>query len=552
MVDRIFAFSKMHFGAQDLMTRQEAEDLSWSYTSALPTPERQILVRDLATNPDFKHPSFVEVPRCLSRFYCYDLLKKGAHTYSDFVANQANNPSHNAPLTQAQYADLCQEFKNIDQLIDDCHRVATIVSSIPLNEKVKRIADGVLGKNNWSNDSTLFLADVFKDVNKAQQIYPVVKMLFDKYLHPDAQARIRTNLQIVFSSERHYRHQLYTEGDESMFKNFIDDIKSKRFTHENFLFWRRHWKINITGFLGMLNPKGALYLTSNTYKGMKALDNVHEQMQKGEHSDKALLRNYLIARAKLLGIDHLPLREEEILFLAHLGAMLRLFSPEEGAMLVMGYQKIPADIRHKSIENYFHNPDQNRLAPRFAPALFVNWKMQREKDYQTANILDPEYYPPELQGFVEEFRKIEQSPPSAEKTAQEKYLKHLLSIVDTVIGAMPLYQRTLVLYNLQRVEGKIKDGIPLSFQKAAGADYISALCGGKPIGADFKIMDHRKPWVNVETGEAVLMHPERADILWRFQGLAKSLPSKFNHLQLDLRGALTADFLLPPRSRSKL
>lgn len=478
----------LHFPEVD-MSDTEIAQLAWSIRPGNHSPEKAMIEVVGA------EPSYIEVRRCISRLYCEQQLHQA--NYQALVQNQPTDNEYLPALTQGQFARLNTQFVEHDQLTRDCLRVSTIVSSVPLSSKAREQADTILGKNNYTQDSVEFLADTFRDIENAKQIYPLVAELFAKYPQPENQVRITKLLQAAFPSKQHFRHMMYTEGNQTMFDALLSKVRRGEYAQEVFQFWVAHWTINITGFRGHINPKGSLYLTSNTFEAMQALQETLARVFNEEAvSSTDLLNDYLDKRWQMVFGDvnqlsdrMLSLQEKHLL--AHLAAMMRVHHPEEGEALWEGFRLIPKTVIKKLQNLYFSVPAANEPTPTYAPAIFENGVDLRKAMLKNEDAI--------LHHVEEHFlgQRIKKRADS---------LKRLIAIADVVVGLLPLYLEGLRVYQEARRANRMNANQPLSFMGLANKQEVINLLGESPIFKQFNILRHAT--VMIDQNGALTLQPK--------------------------------------------
>ncbi len=504
------------------MSNAEIEQLSWSIRAGNHSPEKAMI--DVVG----ADPSHMEVRRCISRLYCEEQLHN--FSFQSFVQNQPTDNEYSPALTQPQFARLSAKFSSQDPLTRDCLRVSTIVSSVPLSPKAREKADAVLGKDNYTIDSVEFLAETFHNIDHAKQIYPLVAELFAKYPHAQDQARITKRLQAAFPSKQHYRHMMYTEGNQTMFDALLNKVRAGVYDEEAFQFWVAHWTVNITGFRGHLSPKGSLYLTSNTFQAMQALEATLGRIFNEELSSGDLLNDYLDKRwqAAFLNLGDLPDRNLDIKekrLLAHVAAMMRLHHPEEGEALLEGYRLIPRYVQKALLDIYFSVPAANEPTPTYAPALFENGIDLRKKMLQKEDAI--------LRHVQERFFS-----PRVKKKGES--LVRLIAIADVVVGLLPLYLDGLRVYQKARAANQINANQPLSFMSLANKQEVIDLLGESPIFKQFNIL--RQATVSVvENGSLTLQRKLKAKDRFKQDG-----QPIVNHYSLRSKAKVSAPLPIKP------
>lgn len=448
------------------------------------TPEQGVV--------NITEPRFIEVKRALSRLHSLERILAKQQGYQSFIQSQKAEDDFNKPLTQTGFEYFTDKFATFDPLFIDVLKTATIINSTTLSPNARRMANEVLGLNNYTIDSVLFMADCFKDFEQAKAIYPLINDLLEKYPEAEQQLRIRKLLTNVFLP-MHYRHMMYTEGNQNMFSQMRELIKAGKFDEESQRMWWAFWVINITGFRGHIEPKGAFYLTENTFQAIKALDTELELLfQDPEHD---VLGAYLETRAKGLALDRFPLNPRERQVLAHIGAMLRLFSPMEGESLYAGFCLIPSKQRQKLIEAFFQAVDPTMPTPTYAPALFSNIMDWRKQGYPQDSVLKSAFVHVEAKQLKN----------------MANNLMHGLSIVD-VVGILPAYLKAVVEYQRLRKEGKLDLKLPLCFRVTAVKEQIAEIYGHLPLSQTLNIFEQVDVAIDSVTGNVSLQKKAQLEL----------------------------------------
>ncbi len=468
---------------EPLLQEHEIAQLAWAVRSSGQTPEKA-----LSNQGSY---DLIEVRRCLSRLYCLNLLQQGEAGYEAFVANQAQNNPLIPPLTKEQYLAEADKFASLDKLSKDTLRVTTILTAFPLSPEARKNADAVLGKDKYTFDSVEFLADTCDDIEKAKAIYPLVKSLYEQYPESADTARITKLIQSALSHRRHYRHMLYTEGNANMFEALVQGIRDKSIDEESYLFWKQHWTINIAGFRGNENPKGSIYLTSNTHRAMHLL----EQQLDSIFTNPALqteeiLNQYLLARAKLLGLERFKkLMPQQIMLLAHLASMNRMFSEIEGKFLAMAFLMMPKDTFDKLMDAYFNHQDTRKPTPTFAPAFFQNAKDHLGQLFKNELIVK----------LIQEMSNVDAELSDGDIARQDidaNLIQNMLVNVITVVACLPLYLATLKQYDKKRSRGEIGPNDPLSFRLCSSKENIIALLPNIATICQWNMLEQFEPSIN--------------------------------------------------------
>lgn len=454
-----------------LMTEAQMQQLSWNQNSTTTTSEK-----DTAT----RVPPTVEVLRCTSRLYNLDLFYKGKSEHAAFTLPQEKNNQYSPVLSAADFEVLCQRFQDHDALKKETLKVATVISSV-FSPKAKAEADRVLGKGKWSPDSVEFFADAFDDIEKAKAIFPLVDDLFKNHPNPEDQKRITRYLQTAFAHFTHYRHMLYTEGSSKMFRQLLADYKAGKINEDTLNFLICYWTVNIAGFRAQTdkNVTGSNYLTENTFKGMQALEKqLYRVLKEPDVTEQDLLNGYLDERAAFLQLDtlsdknplfkDLKLTVDEKRFIAHVGALMRLYHPDEGAVLVLGYTRITNEQKNDYAQLYFN---YELPTPTYGPSVFQN-----AIDYR-------------VQVYGDQFFKgLNKDNFTQEGLGNLHRTRRLVAIADVTIGIVPAYFDVIARHQME-VEAELKSStIPLNFNAVAFNKEISKFCACSPILEPYNIL----------------------------------------------------------------
>lgn len=491
-------FSHEQAQAEPLLHEHEIAQLAWAVRSTGHTPEKA-----LSNQGSY---DLIEVRRCLSRLYCLNLLEQGATGYEAFVANQAKENAFLSPLTKEQYLAEAEKFAALDKLTKDTLRVTTILTAFPLSPEARKSADNVLGKDKYTFDSVEFLADTCDDIEKAKEIYPIVKNLFEQYPESADQARITKLIQSALSHRRHYRHMLYTEGNANMFEALLQGVRNNTIDKESYLFWKQHWTINIAGFRGNENPRGSIYLTSNTHQAMHLLEQQLDTIfTNPELQTDDILQNYLLARAELLGLERFSkLAPQQTMLLAHLASMTRMFSKIEGKFLAMALQMTPKETFENLMDTYFDHQDKQKPTPTFAPAFFQNAKDRLSLLFKDELVMQ----------LIQEMSKVDSELSDGDTTRKDvdaDVIQNMLVNAIMVVSCLPLYLGALKQYNEKRSRGETGPNDPLSFRLCSSKDNIEALFPKITARPLWNIFEQLEPSIN-NKGEVTFVQRPKLEL----------------------------------------
>lgn len=468
---------------EPLLQENEIAQLAWAVRSTGQTPEK-------AMSNQGRY-DLIEVRRCVSRLYCLNLLQQGETGYEAFITNQAKDNSFLPPLTKAQYLKVAEKFNGLDKLAKDTLRVTTILTAFPLSPEARKSADAVLGNNNYTFDSVEFLADTCDDIEKAKAIYPLVKSLYEQYPESADRMRITKLIKSALSHRRHYRHMLYTEGNANMFEALLQGVRNKTIDEESYLFWKQHWTINIAGFRGNEDPRGSIYLTSNTHQAMQLLEQQLDSIfTNSELQTEEILENYLLARAKLLGLERFKkLMPQQTMLLAHLGSITRMFSKIEGKFLAIAFLMMPKDTLERLMDAYFNHQDKQKPTPTFAPAFFQNAKDRLALLFKDELVMKLIHEMSQADSEISDGVDVQ-------KDVDAKLIENMLINAVMVVSCLPLYLATLKQYDEMRSRNEIGLNDPLSFRLCSSKESIEALILKITASNQWNLMGQLEPAIS--------------------------------------------------------
>lgn len=327
-----------------------------------------------------KNSMHIEVVRALNRLYCLRLLKSGTkHDYDKFIAAQVSVGVTN-PLSFNSFKKLSKHIQLLLPLDYTLLETATILSAVSLSVEATRLAQQIIGLHKNTNNNLEFIS---ASVRANPNIYPITKQLVSE--NPTA---IKL-LYIVFPPQTNFRHMLYTEGGVGMFKYLRAMITHKYMNKEELDLWYAYWIINISGFRAHVMHDGSVYLTEPVYQVMTKLKSLLDIMLESPNYNPLI--PYLEYRAELLGLHNLAYQDR--LLVAHLGALMRLYTFEDGKQLIAGFDQLSKQQKY-ILADYFNSSLKNYdcLGTTYVPALFANMLVLLDGDIKQAiKIITPIY-----------------------------------------------------------------------------------------------------------------------------------------------------------------
>lgn len=327
MLSRILALFLYAALANADLTVMEQQQLKWldGYT-------RRSYDMDLNVTNKKVH---MEILRASTRMRCLELLRNGdRQSYNEFVAAQSADC-----LSFATYNKLSVYIK---RLSDDEYlllRKAVILTAVSLTPQAR----AQMPESEIVNNSLDFSAELVRATESDRKLF------------------------IMFPPQTNFRHMLYAESGNNMFATLHKMIQLKYMRVEDLNLWFAYWIVNMAGFRGHTEQRGSIYLTEPVVDAMLHLKACIDNMLLSPQYE--VLTHYLDYRAKLLGLQDLALDQRTTL--AHLGAMMRLYTPQAGRRLYQSFVRLPT-VTQTQLINFFNQDVHTKPAITHAPALFAN------------------------------------------------------------------------------------------------------------------------------------------------------------------------------------
>jgi len=167
----------------------------------------------------------------------------------------------------------------------------------------------------------------------------------------------------------HYGHITHLEGGPVMFENLAKGVSEIDLSLDLFVHF-----CDVAGALGHINGNSSLVYNNLTRQSMGLMRSCVESVAKGE---KSIQEAYFVAmeeRASWLGLDDMA----EGRVLGRIGAMTRLFSPQDGAQLKKGWEALSFQDRADITRAFIEPQKLAKRTPTYMPALLVNLMGNKE------------------------------------------------------------------------------------------------------------------------------------------------------------------------------
>lgn len=294
------------------------------------------------------YPEFERTIATLVNFY---LLMDGSDkAFNRFI--EAQQPEE--ALTRENFNTFHTYVRNL--VANNGEIVKTIEVDLILGDMGKTPKARALAKaySIEEKDHDIFLRECLK---KCPQIFPTFEQL-----PPPLQSDIRESNGLV-----HFGHVTHLEGGPEILKK-LKDSKIVSNNPRAFDLLMVTYMLDVSGARAHEANRGSKSFTNKTFL---AINGMREALYKlAKESESNALSSYVDFRAKLLGLES---GTKEGRLLGRMGAMMRLFTPEEGQALKTAYQHLKKE--QKAVFEQAFDPLKKReeRTPTYMPAVFVNF-----------------------------------------------------------------------------------------------------------------------------------------------------------------------------------
>lgn len=305
---------------------------------------------------------FVEFDRTLMTLHCLKLILDGSDkAYNEFVSGQASE----FRLTKESFQVLHLQGKKIlkSQLggmseteIAQAMETALVLGDIGKSEKAREVFK-TYGIQAPDHD------DFYGEAMQILKDHPDLCPSFQKLNSPSKE------LLVKVANLAHYGHITHLEGTSAMFSRLkqsnVPSSDPMALSFDLFVH-----TCDVAGALGHVNNKSSIVYTEQTHKAMQAMSEAVFVLSDVQKTKQDAYESYLSQRACWLGLNN---KDKTDRVLARIGAMLRLFTPEDGAILRNAIAKLETGDREKIIAQLDVNKDIEEIrTPTYMPAVLVN------------------------------------------------------------------------------------------------------------------------------------------------------------------------------------
>ena len=311
---------------------------------------------------------FVEFDRTIMTLRCLDLILDGSDTaYQEFTKDQKENEklSRDSFNTLHKQANLIldSKWKNLTRdEIAEAMKVSLVLQDMGKTEVARELFKSYVPNVPDHDD---FHGEVMGVIMDHQGLSPSFAKL------PSAAKQ----LLIQSANLAHYGHITHAEGSFNMFSKLkqssLIETDPIVFAFDVFVH-----TCDVAGALGHVNNESSLVYREPTHKAMQAMKLSCLSLKDPNRSEKDAYNIYLQKRAAWMGLD---INQPEEKILARIGAMLRLFTKEEGSILKNAMEQISANDKKRVLKQLDVLSETNiSRTPTYIPALLVNLSNNQE------------------------------------------------------------------------------------------------------------------------------------------------------------------------------
>lgn len=280
----------------------------------------------------------------------YLLVDGSEKAYSRFVESQQKDEA----LTKTNFDKLhSYAFELIANKKDN---ISVIEVDLILGDMGKTLKAKTLAKAHAieERDHDIFLYECLK---KCPQIFPT----FEK-LPPSIQSDIKESTGLV-----HFGHVTHLEGGPEILKK-LKDSNIVANDPQVFDLLILTYMLDASGARAHENNRGAKAFNNKTFLAINGMRDALYKLSKGSESDA--LESYINFRAKLLGLESI---NKEVRLLSRVGAMMRLFTIEEGQALKTAYRSLKEEQKEMIQQVFGPLKIREERTPTYIPTVFVNF-----------------------------------------------------------------------------------------------------------------------------------------------------------------------------------
>lgn len=235
-------------------------------------------------------------------------------------------------------------------------------------------------------------------------------------------------LLVEVANLAHYGHIIHLEGGVEMFTR----LKESRIPSKDpiaLCFDLFIHTCDVAGASGHVNNQSSLMYTETAHRAIQAMGDAVKVLSDPQKSEWDAYNDYLQVRASWLGL-HSENSYDRVL--TRIGAMLRLFTPEDGVILKKAMLRLDVNIRERILRLNVQQFQKRGRTPTYMPAFLINLS----NNVQLGN------------------------------SKEERLIK-------SVVIGLPFIMRVLEKHKEMLMNHEIDSSVPLNFNKMAGVAKTS-------------------------------------------------------------------------------
>ncbi|PCI78286.1 hypothetical protein COB21_01280 [Candidatus Aerophobetes bacterium] len=304
---------------------------------------------------------FIEFDRTMMTLHCLRLILNGSdEAYQEFTKAQPENTRLSRGNFQIMHeqgqALLNSQYLNMSTLeITQAMEASLVLGDIGKSDTARELFKPY-GAKAPDHD------DFHEEMIQILQTHPELCPTFNR-LPPKAKRLI-----IETANLAHYGHITHLEGGPGMFSILRQRLVAASPMALSFDFFVH--SCDVMGALGHVNNVSSLVYIEPTHCAMQGVLDSCKLLESPSKTELDAYNHYLAIRARWLGLNSDDRTERA---LTRMGAMLRLFTTEDGLILKKAIAKLSPEIRSQIIEQLdIREGEELDRTPTYMPAVLVN------------------------------------------------------------------------------------------------------------------------------------------------------------------------------------
>lgn len=337
-------------------------EIVWLANTQVRKTEENQASTDKAYSEQLYGQKFIEFDRSLMSLYCLKLILDGSDkAYQEFTAAQPEN----VKLTRESFEHLHQQgtsllnskYQNLTPAqMQQAMETALVLGDMGKSERAREIFKAS-GANAPDHDD--FYGEALEILKKR----PYLSRSFSRL--PFAAKQLLGKV----ANLAHFGHVTHLEGGPSMFSKLKNSqvavtdptaLSFDLFVHT----------CDVAGALGHVNHTSSIVYTQQTHLAMQAMASSCHILSDPTKTETDAYNAYLSTRASWIGLNPSD-RDDRVL--TRIAAMLRLFTPEEGAALKNAISQLSSQDRQRIVSQFdVALGEEIGRTPTYMPAVLVN------------------------------------------------------------------------------------------------------------------------------------------------------------------------------------